>query len=79
MPVLMILTVLLFDTAVCTIEIPKMLKKKLYRELWTFSVLLAIGTTLTIMKSLDLKIPNPNDLVMWVYSPFEGIFKSLLE
>jgi len=62
---------------VCFAEIPKMLKQKLYRELWVFCLLLGIGTILTILKSLDVKIPNPSDFIAWIFSPLEGIMKSL--
>ena len=74
-----ILAVLVFGIVLCIVEIPKMRKDKLYRELWTFSVLLALGTTLAILKSLDVEIPNPSDFIAWVYSPVEGIMKGLLK
>jgi hypothetical protein len=75
--VVSILAVLVFSTLVCFAEIPKMLKQKLYRELWVFCLLLGIGTILTILKSLDVKIPNPSDFIAWIFSPLEGIMKSL--
>ncbi|HQA58813.1 MAG TPA: hypothetical protein PK033_13175 [Acetivibrio sp.] len=77
MAVVSILAVLVFSTLVCFAEIPKMLKQKLYRELWVFCLLLGIGTILTILKSLDVKIPNPSDFIAWIFSPLEGIMKSL--
>jgi len=74
-----ILAVLIFSTVLCVVEVPKMLHDKLYRELGVFSILLVLGTVLTILKSLDVEIPNPSDWIAWVYSPFEPIMKSLLE
>lgn len=74
-----IILVLVFSTVLCIIEIPKMRKQKLNRELWTFSILLGLGTILAILKSLDVKIPNPSDFVAWVYSPFSDVLKALLE
>lgn len=79
MAIVSILSVLLFSTILSIVEIPKMLKEKLYRELWTFIVLLSFGTVLVILKSLDVDIPNPSDFVQWVYSPFSDIIKTLLE
>lgn len=71
--------VLVFSTVLCIIEIPKMLKQKLIRELWTFSLLLGLGTVLAILKSLDVDIPNPSDFIAWVYSPFTEVIKGLLK
>jgi len=79
MAIVSILTVLIFSTVLCIIEIPKMVKEKLVKELWTFSILLGLGTVLVILKSLGYMIPNPSDLVAWVYSPIEGVMKSMLK
>lgn len=79
MAIVSILSVLLFSTILSIVEIPKMLKEKLYRELWTFIVLLSFGTVLVILKSLNVDIPNPSDFVQWLYSPFSDIIKRLLE
>lgn len=74
-----ILAVLVFSTVLSIIEIPKMLKQKLNRELWTFSILLGLGTVLAVLKSLGVEIPNPSDLIAWVYSPFTEVMKSLIK
>lgn len=79
MNTVVIVSVLLFSTVLCVVEIPKMLKDKQYRELWTFSILLSIGTILVILKSLNVEIPNPSDLVAWVYSPVVDVFKDILK
>jgi hypothetical protein len=72
-----IIALVIFDVIVCVIEIPKMLKQKLIKELVTFSVLLLLGTAVGVMKSLDIKVPNPSDFLAWVYSPVSDIMKSL--
>ncbi|MBP2651207.1 MAG: putative rane protein [Firmicutes bacterium] len=74
-----IFTVLVFATVLSIIEIPKMLQGKLYKELWAFSILLALGTVLAILKFLDVNIPNPSDWIAWVYSPVKDFMKSLLK
>lgn len=79
MVIVSILGVLVFSTVLCIIEIPKMLKQKLYRELCAFAVLLGLGTVLAILKSLSVEIPNPSDFVQWVYSPLTNLMKSLLK
>lgn len=77
MSAVMILLIVIFSTVLCIVEIPKMLNNKQYRELSAFSVLLLLGTVLGVLKSLDVKLPNPTDWLVWVYSPFKEIMKSL--
>lgn len=79
MAIVAILAVLIFSTIVSIVEIPKMLKNKLYREIVTFSVLLVAGTTLAILKSLNVKIPNPSDWIAWLYSPLKDVMKNMLK
>lgn len=74
-----IVAVLAFSTVLCIIEIPKMVKEKLNKELWTFSILLGLGTALAILKSLGFMIPNPSDFVAWVYSPITEVMKSIIK
>jgi hypothetical protein len=79
MAVVTITAVLVFSTVLGVVEIPKMLHDKQYRELVTFSILLVLGTALAILKSLDVEIPNPSDLIVWLYSPVSNVMKGLLE
>jgi hypothetical protein len=79
MAVISIIAVLGFDIILCIIEIPKMLQQKQIRELITFSVLLLLGTGIAVMKSFDMKVPNPSDFLAWVYSPVSDFMKSLLK
>lgn len=79
MVIVLILSVVVLNTILWKIETPKMLKENLYREMWTFSILLGIGTILTILKILDVDVPNPSDWIAWVYSPFKNIMQSLLK
>ena len=74
-----LLALILFDAAVCIVEIPKMVQQKLFRELVTFSVLLLLGTAIGVMRCFDLKVPNPSDLMTWVYSPVAGLMKELMK
>lgn len=77
MSAVMILLIAIFSTVLCVVEIPKMLKNKQYRELAAFSVLLLLGTVLGVLKSLDVKLPNPTDWLIWAFSPFKELMKSL--
>lgn len=79
MTLLVVVVVLSFDIILCIVEIPNMLKNKLNKELWIFSVLLLIGTVLVILKSLNVKISNPSDWVDMVYSPITDLMKDVFE
>jgi hypothetical protein len=76
---LSIVSLTLFCVIVCVVEIPKMMKAQLYRELYIFSVLLACGLVIGILKSLDLDVPNPSDWIATIYSPFAGLMKLFLK
>jgi hypothetical protein len=71
--------VIVFASIICIKELPKMLKAGLIKELVTFCILLALGTGLTIMKIFGTKIPNPSDLVKWIYSPLSDFMNSLIK
>lgn len=75
MAIVSVLSVLAFGTVLCFYEIPQMLKSKSYKELWAFSILLALGVVLVILKSLNVTISNPSDWIAWVYSPVSDLLK----
>ena len=59
-------------------EVPSLWKRGLKRELWVFSILLAIGTGLFIVRSLQMKIPSPLDFISMIYKPIsDAIFNFL--
>lgn len=61
------------------IEAPPLLRAKLKRELWLFSILLLFGTVLSIAKSLKLAIPNPLDMIWIIFQPFSDWLYSFLK
>lgn len=77
MTVLYVLVILIFDLILCIIEIPKMLKKKYFGQISAFSVLLILGTVLAVLRIFKIEIPNPSDLILWIYSPFAEVIKML--
>lgn len=79
MAVVSIVFVLAFSITLCIVEIPKMQKNKEYKELAAFSIILFFGTLLAILKSLNVKIPNPADFLAAVYSPLVDLIKGALE
>lgn len=78
MIIISILSVLVFSIVLCTIEIPKILKEKHYRELYTFSVLLGLGAFFTIFIIFDEEVPNPSNFIAWIYSPLDSFMRSLI-
>ena len=79
MGLLSIILVLIFSVILCIIEIPKMYNSKLYKDLTVFLFILCCGIILTVLEGLNIKIPNPSDLVTVVYSPISKLMKDLLE
>ena len=79
MALLSVLAVLLFVCIISLVEIPKMLREKLIRELYAFVVLSLIGITLSILISLHVKIFTPTILFEKIYSPLSGFMKSLIK
>jgi hypothetical protein len=77
MAVITIPIVLAFGIVLSIVEIPKMLQQKLIRELVAFSVLLISGSVLSVLKSLKVEIPNPNDILVWFFSPLHDLMMSL--
>jgi hypothetical protein len=77
MPLFSLLALAAFDVVVSIVQVPKMLRGRLYRELSLYAFLLALGTALAVMKIFDIDIPNPTDFFMWVFSPLSGLMKKL--
>jgi hypothetical protein len=65
--------------AIIGIEVPRLRRKGLEKELWVFSLLLFFGTGLGIAKSLNLPIPNPLDWIIAVYKPASDALTRFLE
>lgn len=61
------------------LEIPLLLKAKMKKELWVFSILLLIGTGICIAISLDWAIPNPLDIIYVVFKPMSQLLDTWLK
>ena len=61
------------------LEVPPLLKAKLKRELWLFSILLLLGTLLSIAKYLQIPIPNPLDMLYVIFKPMSDLLFSFLK
>jgi hypothetical protein len=61
--------ILLVAAVILWIDVPPLLEKKDKKELLVFSILLAIGVGLSIALALGKPIPNPVDLINFMFKP----------
>jgi hypothetical protein len=65
-----ILFIFLATVYIILFELPYLLKKKLKKELWIFSILIIFAFGLGIAKGLNVQIPSP---IIWVDIAFKPI------
>jgi len=61
--------ILILFTAILLFQLPKLKQNGEKKEIWTFSILLFISTTLCIAVALKVKVPNPFDLIIVIFKP----------
>lgn len=71
--------ILLIAAAILWIEVPPLLGKKYKKELLVFSILLAIGVVLAIALGFGKTIPNPMNLLTFVFKPINDLIAPLLK
>ncbi|MFD4931328.1 hypothetical protein ACFWMS_20820 [Peribacillus butanolivorans] len=76
---LAVTVILVIVAIIIAIDVPSLLRKKLKKELWIFSVLLLFGTALSIAQALNIKIPNPLDGITAIYKPLSDMIEKLLK
>ncbi|KON67162.1 MULTISPECIES: hypothetical protein [Peribacillus] len=76
---LAVTVILVIVAIIIAIDVPSLLRKKLKKELWIFSVLLLFGTALSISQALNIKIPNPLDWITAIYKPLSDMIEKLLK
>ncbi|MGX2959674.1 hypothetical protein JNUCC23_10480 [Peribacillus sp. JNUCC 23] len=69
--------ILLIATVILLIEVPPLLEKKYKKELLVFSILLVIGVGLSIAQGLGKTIPNPMDLLTYMFKPLNDVIAHL--
>lgn len=74
-----IIGIILVATAIALIEIPPLWRKKYSKECWVFSLVLLIGTTLSLAWVYHVRIPTPLDLLEIVYKPLDEFLMKLLK
>ncbi|GMK47080.1 hypothetical protein PghCCS26_42100 [Paenibacillus glycanilyticus] len=62
-----VLAVLALAAGAFWLEAPGLIRRRQFRELFMFLVLLLIGTVLYSLLMLQLSLPNPFMLVKWMF------------
>lgn len=70
--------ILVSVAVIMAIEVPPLLKKKLKKELWIFSIFLLFGTVLSIAQSMNIKISNPLGWIKAIFKPISNMVEKLL-
>ena len=64
--------------AIIAFEVPGLLRKKMWRELAAFSVLLLLGMLYSFGQALEVPLPNPTRGIMTIFEPVSLIIEKLL-
>lgn len=67
------LGIIIISIIIIIYEFPNLKENSSKKEIWSFSILLLFGTALGILKALGINIPNPFDLVSFIYAPLNNI------
>ncbi|MGZ4122813.1 MAG: hypothetical protein ACXVOI_06330 [Tumebacillaceae bacterium] len=59
-------------------EVPPLLKQQGKKELWVFATLLLLGLGMGIANALEVELPNPIDLIRFVYEPLGKTVRDFL-
>jgi len=68
------LLILMF-TGIILLEVPGLVKKKMWRELAAFSVLLLIGMALIMPQAFGVVLPNPSEAVAALFRPLAELLE----
>lgn len=74
----MILLLILVFAVIIAFEVPGLVRKKMWRELTAFSVLLLMGMILSFGQALKLPLPNPTRGIEAVFRPISQYLEKML-
>ncbi|WP_047981865.1 hypothetical protein [Ornithinibacillus contaminans] len=66
--------ILLLFLIIGFMQVYRLAKEKLFREIWISMVLLTFAAILTILRIHDISIPNPLELIAISLDPFIKLF-----
>ena len=64
--------------AIIAVEVPGLVKKRLWRELAVFAVLLVIGMVYSFGQVLELPLPNPVRGIEAVFKPLSQMLEQMI-
>jgi len=70
----MIVLLLIAFAVIAWLEVPGLVKKKMWRELVVFSIYLSVGMALSIPQVLGISPPNPGIAIESIYEPLFEMF-----
>ena len=65
-----VLSLIIVTILLCLVDLPALLKKKDYKELFIVVSLFGIGFILNLLLIIGVKLPNPNKLIVSVFQLF---------
>jgi len=65
----MVFFVILAFLSIILLEVPGLVRKKMWRELTAFATLLIIGMALSILKALNMMVLNPYRYIEILFMP----------
>lgn len=71
----MLLLLLAAFAAIISLEVPGLVKKKMWRELVVFSVYLSVGMALSIPQVLGARLPDPNKIIESLFLPLSKLLR----
>ena len=73
------LLLILALVAILLFEVPGLVRKKMWRELVVFSGLYLVGAVYSVGQVMRLEIPNPADLLEFIYGPLADYLDKILQ
>jgi len=70
-----IVAVIIVYIMIALIQMPSLIRQKLWRELATFLVLLGIGFILSLLQVIGVRIPSPNQGILILAEIISDILK----
>ena len=70
---LKVIGILIIVAAILWMEVPTLKENKLKKELFVFLSLLTIGVALSVAFVLGITIPNPMDLLTFLFKPLISV------
>lgn len=65
----MVVLLIIAFLIIISLEVPGLVRKRMWRELTAFSVLLVFGMALSVPQALGMTIPNPNAYIETIFKP----------